>query len=331
MLELILAGSIVVSLIFYALTGGADFGTGVWYWLAAGPRREAQRELIAKAIAPIWEANHVWLILVITVLFTAFPKAFALIGTRLHIPLTLMLIGIVLRGSAFAFRQNDVKASRTHPFWDRIFAVSSVLTSVLLGITLGAIASGLGTHDGSFTALFIRPWLAPFPLTVGLFALAVFAFLAAVYLTLETADPDLQEDFRRRALGSAVAVWILAILVLALSQTGAPEIRAGLAHQPWGWGVLFGAAILGLGAVYFLGIRRFSWARFCAAGQVTFILMGWALAQYPYLVEPDLTIWNAAAPPLTLRLLLVALLLGALLLFPSLYYLYRVFKFGDER
>src|SRR5262245_27723067 len=188
-LEILAAGSIVVALNLYMLMGGADYGGGVWDLLASGSRARQQRDLIAHAIGPVWEANHVWLILAITVLFTAFPLAFSTITTFLHVPLLLMLIGIVFRGSAFAFRSYDLPNDRPHAMWSSVFSVSSPLTPILLGITLGSIASGrLMPSPGNFRAAFIDPWLAPFPLAVGSFALALFAFLAAVYLTLEAED-----------------------------------------------------------------------------------------------------------------------------------------------
>src|SRR5262249_34045426 len=163
-------------------------------------RARQQRDLIAQAIGPVWEANHVWLILAITVLFTAFPAAFSTITTLLHLPLLLMLIGIVFRGSAFAFRSYDLPNDLAHARWSLVFSISSLLTPILLGITLGSIASGrlIGPH-ANFVEAYIDPWLAIFPVAVGCFALALFAFLAAVYLTSEASEPELREDFRRRS------------------------------------------------------------------------------------------------------------------------------------
>jgi cytochrome d ubiquinol oxidase subunit II len=339
-LDLVLAGAILVSLTFYALMGGADYGAGVWNLLARGPLAPRQRDLISAAIGPIWEANHVWLILVVTILFTAFPPAFALITTTLHIPLTLLLIGIVLRGSAFAFHTGDV-VSRTNrsegsaAWWERVFALSSVITPVLLGVVVGAIASGrLGSATGGFLDVFVHPWLAPFPLAVGGFALALFAFLAAVYLILETTKEELREQFRRHALAASFVVGALAFAVVVLGKSGAPEVSDGLSRSLWGRLVLASAGMFALGGMMCLWRRRYRLARLCAVGQVMLILWGWGLAQFPYLVEPSLTIDNAAAPPETLRLLVIFLLLGGIVLFPSLYYLYRVFKpravFGES-
>ena len=328
--EVLLAGAMLVALTFYALMGGADYGGGVWDLLASGSRAHEQRELIAEAIGPIWEANHVWLILVIVVLFTGFPPAFAAIATALHIPLALMLIGIVLRGSAFTFRKYDRRADRVQRRWGSVFAVASLITPILLGVTVGAITSGRMTVAyGSAFERFVMPWLAPFPFAVGIFALALFAFLAAVYLTLETEDPHLREDFRRRALASAVIVGVMALVVFLLAWSGAPLVRRRLSASWWTWPLQIATGVAAIGAILALWFRRFRLARFCAAAQVSFILWGWGVAQFPYLVESDLTIYNASAPPMTLHLLFGALVAGALLLFPSFYYLFRVFKGGS--
>lgn len=333
-LETIIAGVMVASLVLYALLGGADYGGGVWDLFAFGRRAREQRALIADAIGPVWEANHVWLILVIVILFTAFPPAFAVIATALHIPITLLLIGIVLRGTAFTFRSYDVQRDDVQRRWSLVFSIASIITPILLGIILGAIASGtIRVENGAVTSGFLNSWLAPFPFAVGFFALALFAFLAAVYLTVEaeqratqSQDQKLSEDFRLRALLAGIAVGLLALTVFILAGTGAPSVRAGISRTWWALGLHSLTATFAIGAFVTLWTRRYKAARICAAGQVTLILLGWAFAQYPNLVEPDLSLTAAAAPPITLELLLAALIAGALLLFPSYYYLIRVFK-----
>ena len=326
-LETIIAGVMVASLVLYALLGGADYGGGVWDLFAFGPRAREQRKLIAEAISPVWEANHVWLILVVVILFTAFPPAFATIATALHIPITLLLIGIVLRGTAFTFRTYDLQRDDVQRRWSLVFSIASIITPILLGTILGAIASGtISVENGAVTAGFFRSWLAPFPLAVGFFALALFAFLAAVYLTVEARERKLQEDFRMRAIISGVVVGLLALTVFILAKTGAPTVRAGISRSWWALGLHLLTAIFATSAFVTLWTRRYLVARVCAAAQVTLILLGWAFAQFPHLVEPDLTISSAAAPQVTLELLLGALAAGAILLFPSYYYLFRIFK-----
>jgi cytochrome d ubiquinol oxidase subunit II len=326
-METIIAGIMIGSLVFYALLGGADYGGGVWDLFAFGERGRQQRELIAEAIGPVWEANHVWLILVVVILFTAFPPAFAAIATALHIPLTLLLIGIVLRGAAFTFRTYDEQRDEVQRRWSLIFSIASIITPVLLGLTVGAIASGtIRVESGVVTTGFFSSWLAPFPFAVGFFALALFAYLAAVYLTLETDERELQEDFRRRALISGAIVGLLALVVFLLAETGAPRVRAGISRSSWAIVLHLSTAVSAIGAFYALWKRKYKLARIFAAFQVTLILLGWALAQFPYLIEPDVTITSAAAPRITLQLLLGALIAGAILLFPSYYYLFRIFK-----
>jgi len=313
-----LAAIILVALTAYVLLGGADFGGGVWDLLASGPRKTRQRDLIAHAIGPVWEANHVWLILAIVLLFTCFPRAFARIAIALHVPLTLMLIGIVLRGSAFVFQTYGGGGGR-------VFAVASLVTPVLLGVCVGAVASGaIGAEAGAsgegFYALYVAPWLTAFGLAVGLLALTCFAFLAAVYLTLEARDDELREDFRQRALLSGVWVLMMGGLGLALAPHG-QLVDARLL-------VLTGAAAVT--TFWALWRRRYRVARVAAAAQVTMILWGWAVAQFPYMLPPDLAIVGAAAPRATLQLALLAVLVGAVVLFPSLYYLFRIFKAKPE-
>src|SRR5213594_1886230 len=172
MLKLIVAFFILSSLIVYALMGGADFGGGIWNLLAFGSRAKRQREAIADAIAPIWEANHVWLILVIVLLFTGFPRGFATLMTALNIPMTVMLLGIVLRGSAFVFRKYDVKSDR----WSTVFGIASFLTPFFQGIILGALTTGqIRVEQGHVLTGLMAGWLTPFALACGVFALGLFA------------------------------------------------------------------------------------------------------------------------------------------------------------
>ena len=315
------------ALVLYALTGGADYGGGMWDLFATGPRARQQRAAIEEALAPIWEANHVWLIFVITVLFTAFPVAFGTIMTALHIPLTLVLIGIVLRGSAFVFRKYDSQRDRVHRRWSRVFGVASVLTPFLLGLSLGALASGeIRVENGQVVTGFFAGWTSLFAVACGLFAQGLFALLAATYLTVDTdGAPALQNDFRRRALFAELSLPPAAALVFWLARDGAPVLYANLT-QWWAPGLLALTSLCALTALWTLWTRRFLWARAAVAAQVALILIGWGGAQYPYLIVPDLTVADMAAAPATLRMLAGALATGIVFLLPALGYLFFVFK-----
>jgi len=319
-LELAMACAIVGALVLYLLFGGADFGGAVWDLLASGPHRRDQRALVEKAIGPIWEANHVWLVLAVVVFFTAFPSAFATVSIALHVPLVLLLLGIVFRGAAFAFRSFD--PGLRHGPWGVTFSVASLLAPLLLGVVVGAVASGRLREGDVFSS-----WTAPFPLTVGALTVALCAFLAAVYLTHEaTVDdqPALADDFRRRALLAGAASAVLGLLALGLARAGAPRIFHTLTRILFVLGPL--VLILAAGTTWALWRRRFRWARLFAAGDVSLIVLGWAAAQYPYLIVDSLTLDQAAAPPRTLQLLLIALIAGVPVLVPSLYLLFRIFK-----
>jgi cytochrome d ubiquinol oxidase subunit II len=327
-----LGAVILASLVLYALSGGADYGGGMWDLLASGPRAARQRAAIEHAIGPIWEANHVWLILIIVVLFSAFPPAFAATMTALHIPMTAILIGIVLRGSAFVFRRYDVREDTVHKRWSVLFGAASFFTPFLLGLCLGGLASGdIRVADGRVTSGFFAGWTALFAVSCGLFALGLFAFLAATYLTVDTeGEPNLQDDFRTRALVAALLLAPVAALTFALARHGAPTLFERLTSwwAPWLVGVTSGCAV---GALVGLWYRRFRWARIAAIVQVACILVGWGLAQYPYLVIPDLTVTSAATVPSTLEALQWALAVGAVVLFPAFGYLFYVFKRRDTK
>jgi cytochrome d ubiquinol oxidase subunit II len=325
--ELAVAVVMVAALVLYALLAGADFGGGVWDLLASGPRKGEQRALIERVIGPVWEANHVWLILAVVLLFTGFPSAFAAISIALHVPLTLFLLGVVFRGSAFTFRSYDSHSDTVQQRWGVVFSIASVLAPLLLGCIVGAIASGaIRVEAGVVTSGFFAPWLAPFPITVGLFALALYAFLAAVYLTNEAPTPELADDFRRRALVTGVIVALLAAAAFAASFSGAPRIRVGLTERPFTWPLHAATAVCASLAFWALWKRRFWMARIAAAGQVTLIVVGWAASQYPFLVVPDITLQVAAGNSRTLSLVLWAIAGGSVLLIPSLLILFRIFQ-----
>lgn len=318
------AGAMLLSLVAYCVLAGADFGGGVWDLLATGSRAEEQKQLVDDAIAPVWEANHVWLILIVVLLFSCFPSAFAAASIALHIPLTLMLLGIVLRGSAFVFRRYGRRGPKP---WSRVFAISSAVTPVFLGICLGAVTGrGLQLLGGVPAQGFFGSWLMPFPIAVGVFSLALFAFLAAVYLTVEAPEGPLREDFRWRALFSGVAVGVLALVAALLAGQATGQFRARLMQGSWSWPLQIGTGAAAVGAFAALWLRRYRVARVLAVAQVALIVLGWGLAQRPNLLGTDLTIHGSAAPDDALRPVLVGLLAGSIVLAPSLWWLFRVFK-----
>jgi cytochrome bd ubiquinol oxidase subunit II len=322
----LLAGIMLVSLILYSLLAGADHGAGFWDLLSFGPNRERQRDLIAHAIQPVWETNHVWLVLLIVLMFSGFPVAFAAITVSLAVPLYLILCGIVLRGASFVFRAYFNGNVRFQLFWGRVFSISSSMTPLFLGIVIGAISSDAAdASDGSVHGLF-RAWLHPFPFAVGLLSLSLFAYLSACYLTVESRDAALQSDFRIRALASCGASVLLAVFTHVMAGNSAYGIRDNLWRDPFAWLVEIGAVIATIVSAQALWSRNYRRARIASAAQVAFILLGWGVAQFPYLVRPDITIFNAASPSPVMTSLIIVVLIGALVLAPSLVLLMHVFK-----
>ena len=219
--DVILAGIMLAALVIYSLLGGADYGAGFWDLMCSGPRQQDQRDLISRAIQPVWEANHIWLILLAVLMFSGFPAAFGEISLGLAVPIFLILLGIVLRGSSYVFRAYFTGSVRTQLYWGKVFSISSSITPLFLGIVIGAISSdGVVVKDGISENGFLRTWFHPFSLIVGLLSLSLFAYLSACYLTIETNDAALQNDFRKRALisGLVSSSW-------PFSPTSSQEIR----------------------------------------------------------------------------------------------------------
>jgi cytochrome d ubiquinol oxidase subunit II len=327
-LWLSLGGGVVL----YTLTGGPDLGAGVWNLLASGPRKARQREALHEAIAPIWEANHVWLIFIIVLMFSAFSRAFAVISIALHIPIALALVGIVFRGAAFAFHGYGIHTPRTRRRWDRVFSASSIITPVLLGNVAGALGTGDIRVSGSeVTSGFFAGWTTPFAWLVGGFTLSLFATLAAVYLAAEAEDPELEADFRRRALAAEVVAGVFAALCAWRASVDAPQLFDVLMNSPWTWFVQLSTAALALTTMALLVKRRARLARYTCALQATLVVVGWGLAMDGHFVLPDVSVMSAVSHAPALPVFAVTFALGAVLLVPAFWYLLRVFKLDAAR
>lgn len=314
----------------YVLTAGADFGGGVWDLLSRGPRATAQREAIARAIAPIWEVNHIWMIFVVVLLFTVFPDAFAVVSVALHIPLVLVLIGIVLRGSAFVFRAYGMQPNEVRARWGRVFAWASAVTPVFLGMTLAGLSSGDIRVDarGFVSSGFLAGWTSLFAFSVGLFALVLFALLAASYLSAR-ADADgeleLRDDFRRRALACEAVAGVMAAVVTWRASVDAPQLFEGLLGAAWSIPVQASTAAIAGAAILALATHRVALARLLIMLQVSLVLLGWGLAMNGHLILPDVHLHDAGASEAVLASLPWVLLGGAVVFVPALLWLYRVF------
>ena len=306
----------------YAVFGGADFGAGFWDLVAGGPKRgEQPRNVIDHSIGPVWEANHVWLIFSLVVLWTAFSEAFASITLTLFVPLTLAAFGIVLRGSGFAFRK-AVFRTRDRRNFGAAFALSSVLVPYCMGAVAGAIASGRVPAGGKAGDPW-SSWVNPTSILGGVLAVTMCAFLAATYLTWDSkrvASAEMVEYFRRRAVAAAVAAGVVAFVGIFVLHSDAVYVYHGLLSRALPCVIV--SAICGVGSLVLLLRRSPRGARLLAIGAVASIVVGWGVAQWPYILPTTLTVSDAAAPSGTLTAVVVVFIIAAVLILPSLGLLY---------
>ena len=319
---------VLLGLAAYTVLGGADFGAGLWFLLSGrGRDRDHLREHTFRAMGPVWEANHVWLIFVLVVCWTAYPVAFGSIASTLAVPLFIAAVGVIMRGTAYALRSGN-PSPRQDSAIGLVFSLSSVLTPFALGTAIGGIASGrvpVGNAEGDL----LSSWLNPTSLVIGALAVATAAYLAGVFLAADAArqnDEILRSAFRRRALGAGVVAGAIALGGLAVVRADANSLFEGLT-EGGGLAALLASVVAGIATLALVARSKFEPARYTAAVAVAAIVAGWGVAQSPTFL-PGLTVEQAAADNSTLVALLVGLGVGALVLVPSLFVLFKLVLAG---
>ena len=315
---------LLVGLTAYAVLGGADFGAGFWDLTAGGAERGARlRGLVKRSMGPVWEANHVWLIFVLVILWTCFPRAFGPIMESLYVPLFLASVGIILRGAAFALRGEAATIGEARAL-GATFALSSVLTPFFLGAAVGAVASGQvvpGDPGGPFD-----DWTNATSLYAGVLAVATGAYIAAIFLAADAQRAgleDLVRSFRARALGAASVAGALAIGGLAVVNSDAPALYDGLTSG-LGLVLVLASALAGLATVALVWQGRFAPARLSAGVAVGAIIAGMGLAMRPDFLPGQLGVQEAAAGDPTLVATLISVAAGLCVIVPALAYLFRL-------
>ncbi len=319
---------ILIGLALYVVLAGADFGAGIWQLLAGGGEDARRiRDHAHDSMAAVWEANHVWLIFVLTVTWTAYPVAFGSIASTLAVPLFLAGIGIVFRGAAYALRAGTVSRRELRTI-DTAFSISSIITPFALGAAIGAIAARrvpVGNAAGNLFA----SWTGPTPVMTGVLSVTTAAYLAAVYLAADAArqrEPELESAFRRRAIAAGVAAGAISLAGLVVLHGNAHPLYHELIGG-YALAAVIASGIAGVATLAFVWVRHFVLARYSGALAVAAIIAGWALAQQPLLL-PGLTLRQAAAGHDTLVAVIVAVLAGGMILFPSLALLFRLVLAG---
>jgi cytochrome d ubiquinol oxidase subunit II len=309
---------LLVGVTMYAVFGGADFGAGLWSLLAGGSERGRRpRELIDWAIGPVWEANHVWLIFVLVVLWTGFSSAFEAIFSTLFIPLSLAALGIVFRGAGFAFHHSARRAGGRALAWT-VFGLASVLTPFFLGTVVGAIAGGR-VPVGNAAGDAVTSWLNPLSLLIGALFVTTGAYLASMFLVSDArraGASDLERYFSARALLTAVATGALALAGLVALHRDARYIFDGLTGN--GLPLVIVSLLCGIGVLVLLRLGAQRGARALAIGAVAAVIWGWGVAQWPYLLPEKLTVEDAAAPSATLTGLLIVFGVAVLIVLPAI-------------
>ena len=340
--EIILMLFIVGALAAYGVLGGADFGAGVWELNTRLRSTESEKQLLYKAIGPVWEANHVWLIFVLIVLWTGFPQGFAAICRIASVPLALALVGIVFRGAAYAFRSTLAGLPQQRRAWETVFALASTAAPFFMGCTIGCLASGQPSinSDGEFSGNWLTEWISFESLFFGFFAVGICSFVASVFLTREArvfdrqhTEPqstrvashgDLENTWRRRALAMGWIVGGLSLAGLVIAATRMPTIWAGMLARAWPAILL---AIICGSATIWLTQRRNDWlATITASLTVASVLFGWAWAQYPYLVIPNISIHAGDTPTNVMWLTIWCVVGGLVVIAPPMAWLFYLFK-----
>lgn len=328
---------LLASLLFYVIFGGADFGAGILELIARKKDSARTQELTYRALGPVWEANHMWLILAVVILFVGFPQAYAILSTHLHIPLMIMLLGIVLRGTMFIFRHYDAVKDGSQIWYARLFAWSSFLTPLFLGMILGGTILGqIDLEANSFFEAYLAPWLNGFSIWLGLFFCLVSAFLASIFLTIESRQESEKHQLSRKAFQINVLMFGMGGIGLVGAGFFDTNINlaAGVLHHYWegyqGWLVMGVGSLLWGATQYCLFTNKYSIARILGVGEVSVVLLGWIWLQHPAMIifkdGTNLSLTQAAAPDATLMSLGWALIIGSVLIFPALFYLFKVFK-----
>lgn len=324
---------LMFSFFLYVLLGGADFGAGIVELFSSGREKETTRDTVYRVMGPIWEANHIWLIILLVILWVAFPVYFNLVVIYLHIPLTLVLLGITMRGVSFVFRHYDAVIDKSQVLYNWMFRISSLITPIFLGMSFGALIGGkiIVTEDYinyGFGDIFMAPWLNVFAFLVGLFYAALCAFLASTLLIGEATGEDRKLYSRKSAIFTVVLV-IIGFILITWGYFTKVQFVLGFIRNPVSVGAVFLSGVLLFPLWKFIKKENRVGSRFMAGLQVVLILFAAIYAHFPYLIitrDREVSLLEGLAPQSSISNLAVMLLIGGIVILPGLFHLLKSFK-----
>ena len=334
-MEYVVISFLCLAILLYFLLGGADFGAGIIELFTSSKNRSKTRKTMYHAIGPVWEANHMWLIITIVILFVAFPKIYTSMSVYLHIPLAIMLIGIIARGTAFVFRHYDAVKDQMQEVYNQIFIYSSFITPLFLGIIAGSVLSGkIDPAANDFATAYIYSWLNWFSISVGLFTVALCGFLAAIYLIGESKADEDKKRFIKKAEFMNVAAVIFGMMVFVAAYFGDVPLVTWVFQNQIALTAVF-LASLSLVLLWYLLLKgKTKVLRILAGFQVTMILVAISYAHFPNFIRlkggTTISLFESIAPIKTVETLGWALVLGSLLILPFLGYLFYKFQQKEE-
>jgi cytochrome d ubiquinol oxidase subunit II len=331
----------VLSFFLYVLLGGADFGAGILEMFSGADHKKSIKKTVYSVLGPVWEANHIWIIILIVIMWIAFPLFYNVIIIYLHIPLTLVLLGITLRGVAFVFRHYDAVKDKSQHLYDRMFEFSCLVTPIFLGMTFGALLHGdirllEDTPNADFYTLYIHPWLQPFPILTGFFFSALCVFLSATFLIGEAKDYE-KRMYMRKAGIATIAVVVLGMITLLAGYLEGNDFTKEFLANYYAWGAVALSGLLLYPLWKSIRIGRIIYCRFFAGLQVLLILFAAIGTHFPNLIitkSGEISLLANRAPESVIDVLGISLIIGGLLIIPGLLHLlksFRMIKILEER
>ncbi|MGS2739756.1 cytochrome d ubiquinol oxidase subunit II [Sinomicrobium sp. M5D2P17] len=321
-----------VSVYFYLIFGGADFGVGILELLSSGENKKVTKKIAYQIIGPVWEANHVWLIIVIVIMWIAFPNYYYIITTQLHIPLTLLLFGIVVRGTAFVFRHYDAVVDSSQNVYNKLFQYSSIITPFLLGVSAGALISGKlipveEIENHNFVEAYISPWFNITSLLMGVFVTSLVAFLSAVFLVGETSGEE-QRLFIKKARKANISVALSSLLIFGYGFYAEEVFIDHFFDNAFSVVLVIIAASLLIPIWIYLAKGKKVVIRIIVALQVFLMLGAWVQSNFPSLIittEGPVSIYENIAGKTVINSIAYTLLAGSVLILPGLFHLFKSF------